>query len=148
MRAALRRFGFHRSWAPAARSKPRSPHSAPRRLERANARICDLDRRRYAGDKRMHECTVYNHPRDRPAFEVILRALGVARHLLWPWMSQAAKGVSDALDNLRDPADPLAPGNGERVHVWRVHPPPAGPRDRGGADPRHPGTPTHLSAAT
>ena len=30
----------------------------------------------------MHECTVYNHREGRCPFDVILRALGVARHLL------------------------------------------------------------------
>src|SRR5258707_11956805 len=146
MRAALRRFGFHRSWG--ARCKKQATKNLPVATsigarERAQLRS---RRWRHAGGERMHECTVYNHPRSRPAVEVILRALRVARHLLSPWMSQAAKGVSDAVDNLRDPADPLAPGNGERVDLRRVHPPPADRRDRGGAHPRHPGTTTHLTA--
>src|SRR3984893_18866695 len=60
-------------------------------------------------------------------------------------VSQPRKESHDVVDDLRDPADPLAPGNGERGDPWRGHPPPAHPRARRGADARHPGTATHLS---
>src|SRR5205807_2127017 len=67
-------------------------------------------------------------PSAGPEFSSIARATG--------WRE---KEVLYAVDHFRRPADPVAPGHGQRLYHRRVHSHPAAHRAGGGSDSRDPG---------
>ncbi len=57
----------------------------------------------------------------------------------------AGKGGMNALDDLCDTRDTLAVGVGKQLHDGRVHPYPAGNRNRCGVDQNNSGTKTSVN---